>query len=266
MREDDGRKLDHRTLEELRFRAIRWVEEGARPREVAERLGLRRSTVYGWLAAYREGGAGALRARPVPGRPPKLTWGQLREVLARVAGQGPRELGLDGELWTRAELCELLRRDLGVQVAPVTLTRLLERAGLTAARPLGATDLPPALARWRAERLPRLREAAKAAGGTLYFATRTAEDPATGNAPPREPLSMVSATPGKGATRFLIVGGRATVPDMAGFCARLVLDTRGPAVVVLDDRPPHRAEDLAALAAGTGGELRPAYLPEVRPW
>ncbi|MFI6515527.1 helix-turn-helix domain-containing protein [Spirillospora sp. NPDC050679] len=265
MREDDGRKLDHRTLEELRFLAVRWVEEGARPREVAERLGLRRSTVYGWLAAYREGGAGALRARPVPGRPPKLTWSRLREVLTGLAGQGPRELGLDGELWTRAELCALLRRDLGVQVAPVTLTRLLERAGLTTARPLGATGLPPALARWRAERLPRLREAAKAAGGTLYFAAHAAEDSAAGNAP-QDRLNMLSATPGKGATRFLIVAGQAAVPDMAGFCARLVLDTRGPAVVVLDDRPPHRAGDLAALAAGTGGELRSTYLPEVRPW
>ncbi|WP_067478889.1 helix-turn-helix domain-containing protein [Actinomadura hibisca] len=262
MREDDGRKLDHRTLEELRFRAVRWVvEEGARPGDVAERLGLRRSTVYGWLAAYREGGAGALRARPVPGRPPKLMWEQMHEVLVRLAGQGPREQGLDGELWTRTALCELLLRDLGVQVAPVTLTRLLDRAGLTAARPLGTTGLPPELARWRTERLPALRENAQAAGGTLYFMAH-----ARGNAPGRERLTMLSAAPGKGATRFLLLGGDVAAPDVVGFCARLLLDARGPAVVVLDDRPPHRTGDLAALAAGTGGALRLAFLPRVTPW
>ncbi|SEG90089.1 Transposase [Thermomonospora echinospora] len=264
MREDDGRRLDHRTLEKLRFRAMRWVEEGVRPPEVAERLGLRRSTVYGWLAAYREGGAEALRARPVPGRPPKLAWEQVREVLVRLAGQGPREVGLDGELWTRPVLCALLRRDLGVQIAPVTLTRMLERAGLTAARPLGTAGLPPALARWRARQLPSLRESVRAEGGTLYFLAHAAEEPAP-DGPGRVRLGMVSAAPGKGATRFLLVGGEVSGPDVAGFCARLVLDTRGPAAVVLDGRAPHRTDLLAALAAGTGGALRPVYLPQVTP-
>jgi hypothetical protein len=32
MREDDGRQLDHTTLEQLRLRAVRQVERGAHPR------------------------------------------------------------------------------------------------------------------------------------------------------------------------------------------------------------------------------------------
>jgi hypothetical protein len=35
MREDDGRKLDHRTLEQLRIRAVRQVEQGAHPEDIA---------------------------------------------------------------------------------------------------------------------------------------------------------------------------------------------------------------------------------------
>jgi len=67
VRENDGRKLDHKTLEVLRIRAVDQVGEGAHPEDVAAALGLHRKTVYGWLAKYREGGTDALAARPVPG-------------------------------------------------------------------------------------------------------------------------------------------------------------------------------------------------------
>jgi len=77
MREDDGRKLDHKTLEQLRIRAVRRIEQGAHPEDVAAALGMTRAAVYGWLAKYREGGLEALKARPVPGRPPTLSGAQL---------------------------------------------------------------------------------------------------------------------------------------------------------------------------------------------
>jgi len=48
------------------------------PEDVAASLGMGRGTVYGWLAKYREGGRDALKARPVPGRPPKLSGEQMR--------------------------------------------------------------------------------------------------------------------------------------------------------------------------------------------
>ena len=67
MRDDDGRKLDHKTLEQLRIRAVRQIEQGAHPEDVAAGLGMTRAAVYGWLAQYREGGLEALKARcPAP--------------------------------------------------------------------------------------------------------------------------------------------------------------------------------------------------------
>ena len=89
MRDDDGRKLDHRTLEQLRIRAVRQIEEGAHPEDVAAGLGMTRAAVYGWLAKYREGGLEALKARPVPGRPPKLSGAQLQRVSTLVVGNDP---------------------------------------------------------------------------------------------------------------------------------------------------------------------------------
>src|SRR5829696_6848716 len=71
MRDDDGRRLDHKTLEQLRIRAVGQIEHGAHPEDVAAALGMTRAAVYGWLAKYREGGLAALRAKPSPdGRQP----------------------------------------------------------------------------------------------------------------------------------------------------------------------------------------------------
>lgn len=82
MRDDDGRKLDHQTLETLRLRAVKRIESGVRVEEVAASLGLNRSTVFTWVAAHHDGGQAALKARPVPGRPPRLSGPQMREIYA----------------------------------------------------------------------------------------------------------------------------------------------------------------------------------------
>ena len=81
MRDNDGRKLDHATLEAIRIRACEQIENGARVEDIAANLGFNRSTIFGWIAAYRNGGAEALRAKPVPGRPPKLTQAQMMFLL-----------------------------------------------------------------------------------------------------------------------------------------------------------------------------------------
>src|SRR5215216_1021304 len=89
MREDDGRKLDHKTLEQLRIRAVGQIQQGAHPEDVAAALGMTRAAVYGWLAKYREGGLEALKARPVPGRPSKLDGAQLQRIYTLVVGNDP---------------------------------------------------------------------------------------------------------------------------------------------------------------------------------
>jgi len=101
VRDNDGRKLDHATLEVIRIRACEQIENGARAEDVAASLGFNRSTVFGWVAAYRNGGAEALRAKPVPGRPPKLTRAQMSMLFTMIAGSNPAQYQLDFALWTR---------------------------------------------------------------------------------------------------------------------------------------------------------------------
>ncbi len=71
------------------MRAVDAVEAGAHPggcRGVAGHGAGARCT-GGW-PRYREGGKDALKAQPVPGRPPKLTGAQMRTLYTLIVGAG----------------------------------------------------------------------------------------------------------------------------------------------------------------------------------
>src|SRR4029450_2692382 len=109
MREDDGRRLDHKTLEQLRIRAVGQVEQGAHPDEGAAALGMTRAGGDSWLARYREGGLEAHKARPVPGRPPRLGGSQLARLYTLVVSNDPRQLRFAFALVARGMIPEAVR-------------------------------------------------------------------------------------------------------------------------------------------------------------
>src|SRR3989475_13239142 len=76
-------------LERRRLRAIELLQREIPVHVVAERLGVDRRSVRRWKRAYRGHGRGGLRARPAPGRPPKLTATQRRQLVRVVVpGRG----------------------------------------------------------------------------------------------------------------------------------------------------------------------------------
>jgi transposase len=286
MRDDDGRKLDHKTLEQLRIRAVRQVEQGAHPEDVAATLGMTRTAVYAWLAKYRQGGLDALKARPVPGRPPKLTGAQLQRLYTLVVGNDPRQLRFAFALWTRAMVRELVRREFGVRLSEVSVGRLLRRLGLSPQRPLyrAYQQNPEAVARWKAEEYPAIRERAAEVGATVYFADeagvrsdyhagttwapvgRTPVVAATGD---RFGVNLISAVTAKGKLRFAAYDGNLNAKVFVDFCRRLLHHAPGPVFLVLDGHPVHRSNAVKAFAASTNGRLRlfflPGYSPELNP-
>src|ERR1700682_3885382 len=109
MRRDDARRLDHATLEAMRERAVRSVQNGESPELVARVIGVNRSTVYGWLAQYRRGGWGALKAKPLFGRPPKLDGRSLSWIFDAVTQKNPLQMKFAFALWTREMVAKLIK-------------------------------------------------------------------------------------------------------------------------------------------------------------
>ena len=136
MNEQDGRKLTHETLEELRIRAVKQVEAGESPEIVIQALGFHRSSIYNWLASYREGGIEALKSRKAIGREPKLKGRQLQQLYNIITSKNPLNLKFEFALWTRAMIRDLIRDKFDVRLSDVSVGRLLHKLGLSPQRPL----------------------------------------------------------------------------------------------------------------------------------
>jgi transposase len=286
VRANDGRKLDHQTLEVLRMRAVEQVQAGAHPEDVAHALGMHRKTVYGWLAKFREGGQDALKARPVPGRPPRLSGPQIARLYALVVGRDPRQLSFEFALWTREMVRQVIRREFGVGLSVVSVGRLLRTMGLSPQRPLHRAyqQNPKAVRRWKEEEFPAIRAAAKAEGATIYFADEAGirsdyhsgttwapvgQTPVVRNTGARFSVNMLSAVSAQGALRFTVHEGTVTAKVFIDFCTRLLHDTDGPVYLVVDGHPTHRAKATTKFVASTDGRLKllflPGYSPELNP-
>jgi transposase len=286
VRDNDGRKLDHKTLEVLRLRAVERVGAGAHPEEVARALGLHRKTVYGWLAKYREGGKGALLAKPVPGRPPKLGGAQLSRLYVLIVGKDPRQMQFEFALWTREMVREVIRREFGVALSVVSVGRLLRKLGLSPQRPLHRAyqQNPAAVERWKREEYPAIKAAAEQAGGIVYFADEAGirsdyhagttwspvgQTPVVSNTGARFSVNMASAVSAQGALRFAVYEGNTNARVFINFCQRLLHDVPGPVYLIVDGHPAHRATATKQFIASTEGRLRlvflPGYSPELNP-
>ncbi len=286
MKKFDGRRLSHKTREEIRIMAVQRVEAGESPEDVVRALGFHRSCIYEWLAKYREGGVDALRTRKISGRPPKLNGKQLQRIYDLVTRKNPMQLKFEFALWTRAMVRELIRREFGVRLSEVSVGRLLKKLGLTPQRPLRRAyqQNPEAVEKWLKEDYPEIKRSAKKEGAEIYFADEAAvrsdfhsgttwaprgKTPVVRKTGARFSVNMISAISGKGKLRFMIIDGRLTADVFIEFLRRLAKDAARPVYVIVDRHPVHRSAKVRKFVESQDGRLRlfflPSYSPELNP-
>src|SRR5712671_2398889 len=134
----DARQLSDEVLEALRFRALHGCELGFTESDVADLLGVSRETVCRWWSAYTHGGLDALPHQRT-GRPSgsgrALSDEQADRIQRLLKTHSPEELGIAAPLWTRRAVGDLIRQELGIDLAVRTVGLYLERWGLTVKRP-----------------------------------------------------------------------------------------------------------------------------------
>ena len=129
------RHLTTAQREERRMAAARLFRAGGlSDAEIARQLGVTRAAVSRWHAAWRQGGAARLAARPKTGRPPRLSAAQWQR-LAVVIERGARAAGFDTERWTLRRIAAVIARQFGVRYHPRSLERPLKAHGFSVQRP-----------------------------------------------------------------------------------------------------------------------------------
>jgi transposase len=286
MKRRDARALDHKTLEEIRIRAVERVQAGESPEVVIQALGFTRSCIYTWLARYRAGGWGALKARALKGRPLKIQPAQMKWLYQTVVGKSPLQFRFEFALWTREMIRLLLRERFQLKLSLASVGRLLKQLGLTCQRPLfrAMEQDPQRVRRWRQQDYPVIREEARRCGAEIYFGDEAGvrsdchagttwgikgQTPVVRSSGQRSSVNMISAVSARGHLRFMLTKGRVNGLVFTEFLKRLMHGASRPVFLILDGGSYHYSRPVKDYLASLGGKLRlfflPPYSPELNP-
>jgi transposase len=289
MRDDtiiDGRKLDHKTLEAIRIRAVQAVQSGQSPETVIAALGMTRRIIYKWLAAFNAGGYQSLHAKKLFGRPPKLSEVQIRWIYRTVTGKNPLQLRFEFALWTREMIRDIIKRKYGIPMSVVSVGRLLAKLGLTCQRPLfrAYQQDPEAVDQWMHNEFPKIAARAKAEHAEVFFADEAGirsdyhagttwaprgQTPKVSATGARFGLNMVSAISRKGSMKFMVTKETVSAEVFCDFINRLIHNHRNRIYLVVDGHPVHRSAKVRKHIETLNGKIKlirfPSYSPETNP-
>lgn len=286
----DGRKIDHKTLEEIRRMGVERVWEGEDPSEVIASYGFCRTTIYKWLRAAKGKGKGrgldALRSRKGTGRPSKLTKLQQQQIFRWVNGKDPRQYGFDFGLWTRQIVCELIADRFGIDLSLASVGKVLANVGLTPQKPLARAYErdPEAIEAWKRETYPSIAAEAKRKGAEIYFWDESGfradavhgttwgvkgETPVVEVPGKRQAISAASAVNSKGGFWFATYQGAMSAELFVAMLELIMRGRRKPLYLILDSLPAHKAKMVRDYEKATNGKLKlfflPGYAPELNP-
>ena len=146
-------------LEARRRRAIGLLEQGYSLHEVARGIGCNASSVMRWRDACATGGTDALCAKPVPGRPPKLSAKQKKRLVGYLL-QGAMAHGYRTELWTTQRIADLIETKFAVRYHRDHIGRLMHELAWTHQKPerRAVEHNDAAVEEWKRREWPRIKK------------------------------------------------------------------------------------------------------------
>lgn len=269
-----------------RLRALHLKQHGWYQRDIAEALGVSEDAVSRWLARARVGGAEALLARPIPGRPPKLADHHRRRI-PEFLWHGPEAYGFRGPVWTCARIARVIEGEFGVRYHKDHVGRLMAGLRWTPQAPVRRAIQrdEAAIRRWREDVWPDLWRRARRERRVLVFEDESgfyllpglvrtyapaARTPVLRARQTRDHLSVMGGLTPAGKVYTLARQHSLNGWHCIEFLAHL-LRVAGPRLLVIwDGSPIHRRGEVAAFVARTKRRVRvealPAYAPDLNPW
>jgi transposase len=286
MNTTDARKLDHKTLTELRKRGVASVQEGQSPEIVAKALGINRVTIYGWLSRYRQGGWDALDAKKRGGRTPKLDGKALKWIYQTVTSKNPLQLQFTFALWTARMVGQIIYQRFDVKFSKSSVCRLLTQMGLTPQRPVWRAyqQNPEKVQAWLQEEYPGIQRLARQNNAMIFFGDEAGvrsdhhagttwavkgKTPVVSSTGARFGLNLVSAVSAQGEFRFMTVRGRVRAATFIDFIKRLLHGVERMVFLIVDGHPVHKAKMVTHFIESIKDRFRlfflPPYSPELNP-
>ncbi|WP_407697890.1 IS630 family transposase [Streptomyces kaniharaensis] len=285
----DARRLSPKAQEALRMRAVAALRAGRGRNEVAELLGVTVESVTDWWAAWQAGGRDALVSRTRgrrSGEHQVLDPDQQQCVRQALIDHRPEDLGLGGQLWTRAIVGDLIALLYRVRLTEQGVGKYLKRWGLSFQRPdkRAIEQDVEAVRTWREETWPAIRAKAQEEGAEVLFADQTGvrsdqvsgrtwaprgETPTVRRTGNRFSVNAMSAISPRGRMWFTVYRGSFTAEVFCDFLDRLNRQFDRPVHLVVDRHSVHRSKKVRAWLADHPGRitlhLLPAYAPETNP-
>ena len=289
MEKIDLRKLNNDELYNVRKQVIRLKKQGKKGFEIAEIVGIYETRISQIWAAYQADGLAGIKPeksgrKKDSGR--RLSREEEAEIRATIIGKTPDQLKMAGFLWTRAKICEYIKRVYGKAIVPQVISRYLKRWGLSCQRPTKRAygqDIAR-IEKFKKEEYPEIVRRAKAENADIYWGDETGVDNTSNyergfapkGQPPvlpvetkRERLSMISAITNKGSVRFMIYEETMTQQLLLDFLKRLIKDATRKIFLILDNLRVHHGKIVAAWLADNKDRIEvfflPPYSPEINP-
>src|SRR5512143_2449450 len=268
------------------FRALHLRREGWSRQDIAEALGVSLVSVSRWFARVRDGGPEALRARPGPGRPPKLSPAQKR-LIPEFLWHGAEAYGFRGEVWTCARVARVIEEEFGVHYHKGHVSRLLRELKWTPQVPIRRAIQrdEDAIRRWRDEVWPGLRRRARRERRVLVFedesgfyllpgVVRTYAPegltPVLREKQTRDHLSVMGAMTPAGRVYTLARQESLHGLHCIEFLLHLLRVAGDRLLVIWDGSPIHRRVEVQEFVSTTCSriwiEALPGYAPDLSPW
>ncbi len=269
-----------------RIHALLYLADGYPVNQVAEVLDLGEQTVRDYLRAFLVDGIASLVYRRPPGRPPKLTKTQRKE-LAAVITAGPVAAGYPSGCWNAVMIQDWIERHFGVEYHPHYLCQVLRNLGFSFQKARFVSDHLNEAARrvWLEETWPtivRLAQQRKALllfgdevsfaqwGSLSYTWAPTGQQPTVKTSGKRKGykvFGLIDYFTG----RFFSKGqtGRFNAESYAAFLREVLAQTTQPIILIQDGAKYHTCQAMQEFFADHTDRLTkfqlPGYSPDFNP-